>query len=112
MPTDSKSCGLTGWINCPATMCSNRPAIFALAIASALRAAAVAQPPEPMKPFPFMQGAAEEKVWSAVVLASNVPKGARPAAVPPELAPFAQKLSKFFGYDQFEILGSATKAMD
>ena len=93
-------------------MCSNRSAIFALAIALALRAAAVAQPPEPMKPFPFMQGAAEEKVWSAVVLASNAKKGAQPLPVPPELAPYAAKLSKFFGYDQFEILGSATKVMD
>ena len=93
-------------------MCSNRPAIFAFAIASAMRAAAVAQPPEPMKPFPFLQAAAEDKVWSAVVLASNARKGQPPAAVPAELAPFAAKLSKFFGCDQFEILGSATKAMD
>ena len=93
-------------------MCSNRPAIFALAIASTLRAAAVAQPPEPMRPFAFTPIAAQEKVWSAVVLASNARKGQQPAPVPAELAPFAAKLAKFFSCDQFEILGSATKVMD
>lgn len=98
-------------------MCSNRPVIFALAFA--LRASgAVAEPPihtDMKKPFAFTPGgvaAEEDKIWSAVVLASNAKKGAQPAAVPPEIAPFAAKLSKFFGYNQFEILGSATKAMD
>lgn len=55
---------------------------------------------------------AEEMVWSALVLASSAKKGEQPKAPPAELAPFAPKLGKFFGYDQFEILGSATKAMD
>jgi hypothetical protein len=55
---------------------------------------------------------AHEKVWSAVVLASNAKKGEHPGEVAPELAPFVQKLSKFFGYNQFEVLGSATKTMD
>ena len=55
---------------------------------------------------------ADEKVWSAVVLASKTKKGERPKAPPAELAPFAAKLANFFGYDQFEILGSAMKAMD
>lgn len=31
---------------------------------------------------------------------------------PTELAPFAPRLAKIFGYEQFEILGSATKVMD
>jgi len=97
-------------------MCWNRSVIPALAIASALHVpSAVAQPPvhtEMMKPFAFTPGPPADKVWSAVVLASNTKKGEKPAPVPPELAPFAAKLSKFFGYEQFEILGSATKAMD
>ena len=57
-------------------------------------------------------GATEEKVWSALILASNAKKGEPPKAVPSELAAYAPKLGKFFGYNQFEILGSATKAMD
>jgi len=55
---------------------------------------------------------ADEKVWSAVVLASKQKKGERPKAAPAELAPFVPKLAKFFGYDQFEVLGSAMKTMD
>jgi hypothetical protein len=54
---------------------------------------------------------AEDKVWSAVVLASNAKPGekAKPAAA--ELVPFVSKLSSFFGYDQFEVLGSAVKSV-
>lgn len=55
---------------------------------------------------------ADDKVWSAVVLASNPAKGKEPKAPPPEIAPFAARLNKVFGYQQFEILGSATKSMD
>lgn len=55
---------------------------------------------------------AEDKVWSAVVLASKPAKGKDAARPPAELAPFAGKLTKVFGYEQFEILGSATKSMD
>ena len=96
----------------------NRPGVFALTFACATVAWAAAQPPiltEPRKPFAFKPGgasSAEDKVWSAVVLASNVKNGERPAAMPSELAPFASQLAKCFGYDQYKILGSATKAMD
>lgn len=99
-------------------MCSNRLAILALSFAFATVTAVVAQPTaerEARNPFTFAPGsrpAAEEKIWSAVVLASNAKKGAKPMAPPPELAPFATRLSKCFGYDQFEIIGSATKVMD
>lgn len=57
-------------------------------------------------------GIAEDKVWSAVILASNAKKGEHPKVPPSEIAPYVPKLGKFFGCDQFEILGSATKAMD
>lgn len=99
-------------------MCSNRPFIFALTFALAAVAWAAAESPiltEPRRPFLSKAGgraAVEYKVWSAVVLASNAKKGERPAAIPAELVPFAAKLSEFFSCNQFEILGSATKAMD
>ena len=59
-----------------------------------------------------LPGFAEDKVWSAVILASNARKGEQPKSPPSEIAPYAPKLGKFFGYNQFEALGSATKAMD
>lgn len=55
---------------------------------------------------------ADEKVWSAVVLASKVKKGVNPKPAPVELAPFTERLSRFLDYDQFEILGTATRPMD
>ncbi len=55
---------------------------------------------------------ADDKVWSAVILATNAKRGEKPREVPPELAPYSAKLGKIFGCDQFEVLGSATKAMD
>ena len=55
---------------------------------------------------------ADEKVWSAVILASNPARGEKPKEPPADLAPYAAKLTKVFGYEQFEILGSASKAMD
>ncbi len=99
-------------------MCLSRRLGAAFASLLVAASAAVAQPPvnmAPRKPFAFSPGGAPvagEKVWSAVVLASNPKKGERASEVPQELAPFAGKLSKFFGYDQFEILGSATKVLD
>ena len=55
---------------------------------------------------------ADDKVWSAVVLATNAKRGEKPKEIPAEIAPYAAKLSKIFGCDQFEVLGSATKSMD
>ena len=55
---------------------------------------------------------AGEKVWSAVVLASNPKNGGKSKPVRAELAAFEKRLAKFFGYGQFEILGEATKTMD
>lgn len=62
--------------------------------------------------FTLTPSSADEKVWSAVVLASNARAGERVTKVPTELAPYAAKLSRFFGYEQFEILGAATKSLD
>jgi len=55
---------------------------------------------------------AEDRVWSAVVLATKKKKTEKTTEVPAELAPYVSKLVKVFGYDRFEILGSATKSMD
>lgn len=99
-------------------MCSSKVPLLALAFASVASGQVVAQPSiltEPRKPFAFSHPGGtglQEKVWSAVVLASNAKAGARPVEVVPELAPFVSKLSKFFGCNQFEVLGSATKIMD
>lgn len=63
-------------------------------------------PAVPAKP------AVPPKVWSAVVLASKVKKGEKPAPLPSELAPFAKQLTNFLGYDQFKLLGAKTEVMD
>ena len=52
---------------------------------------------------------ADDKVWSAVVLANKAKKGVKPKPAPAELAPFTERLSRFLDYDQFEILGAARK---
>jgi len=50
-----------------------------------------------------------DRIWSAVVLATNpgVPK-----AIPKELRQFEASLKRMFGYDQFEIVGTATEPID
>ncbi len=55
---------------------------------------------------------ADDKVWCGVILASSPKKGEQAKQAPAEIAPYAKRLSKVFNYDQFEIIGSATKAMD
>ena len=89
------------------------PAILSFGAMLVTAACAVAQAPphtDAKKPFAFTP-AKEGKVWSAVVLATKAEPGTKPAPLPPELAPFAGKLTKFLGYDQFKIIGSETKAM-
>ena len=46
------------------------------------------------------------RIWSALVLATNADG---PKSVPPELKEFAPKMKKIFGYNQFELKGSATQ---
>jgi len=83
-------------ITFPVTMFCNSIAIVALAVAA----------------LPVSHARAEDKVWSAVVLASMVKKGEQPKPAPAELARFVPKLSSFFGYEQFEVLGSAVQSID
>lgn len=55
---------------------------------------------------------ADDKVWCGVILASSPEKGQDPKTPPDEIAPYVKKLAKVFHYEQFEIIGSATKSMD
>lgn len=51
----------------------------------------------------------DDKVWAALVYASN---SNEPTAAPPELREFAPRLKRVFGYNQFELKGSAAKPID
>ena len=53
-----------------------------------------------------LQGA--ETVWSGLVIAENV---AQPQPVPPELTRIEGSLKKFFGYNQFQVIGQSRKAL-
>jgi hypothetical protein len=50
--------------------------------------------------------AGQDTIWSGVVIATNV---ASPKPPPPELREFAGRLKRVFGYNQFELFGSASK---
>jgi hypothetical protein len=47
-------------------------------------------------------------VWSALVIAENVPQ---PAPIPPELNKLEQTLKDLFGYNQFELIGQSAKTL-
>lgn len=47
-----------------------------------------------------------DKIWSAVILATNPPT---PKEAPPELGEFAPRLKRIFGYSQFEVIGAVTE---
>ena len=55
---------------------------------------------------PVMQGA--ETVWSGLVIAENV---AQPQPIPPELTRIERSLRKFFGYNQFQVIGQSQKTL-
>jgi hypothetical protein len=52
---------------------------------------------------------AEDRIWTALVLASNVDAPKNP---PVELMPIASKVRRVFGYNQVELLGTADKTID
>jgi hypothetical protein len=49
---------------------------------------------------------AAETVWSGLVIAENV---AQPQPVPPELTRIEASLKRFFGYNQFQVIGQSQK---
>jgi hypothetical protein len=51
---------------------------------------------------------ADDKVWSAVILATNA---SSPKELPAELRPIAPRLKRVFGYNQFEIVGTDQEAL-
>src|SRR5256714_10406705 len=55
---------------------------------------------------PVLRGA--ETVWSALVIAENVEQ---PQPIPPELTRIEGPLKKFFGYNQFQVIGQSQKTL-
>jgi hypothetical protein len=51
---------------------------------------------------------ATHTVWSALVIAENVPQ---PTPIPPELTKLEQTLKDLFGYNQFELIGQSNKTL-
>ena len=51
---------------------------------------------------------AAETVWSGLVIAENV---AQPQPIPPELIRIEGVLKKFFGYNQFQVIGQSQKTL-
>ncbi len=54
------------------------------------------------------EAADTDRIWSALVLATH---SANPREPAPELQKFSGKIKKFFGYNQVELVGSATKTV-
>ena len=52
---------------------------------------------------------ADDRIWTAVVLATNA---ASPKETPKELRDSLPKLKRIFGYNQFEIIGSASEKIE
>ena len=55
---------------------------------------------------PALRGA--ETVWSGLVIAENV---AQPKPIPTELTRIEGSLKKFFGYNQFQVIGQSQKTL-
>jgi hypothetical protein len=55
---------------------------------------------------PGLQGA--ETIWSGLVIAENV---GQPQPIPRELSRIEGSLKKFFGYNQFQVIGQSQKAL-
>jgi hypothetical protein len=51
---------------------------------------------------------AAQTVWSGLVMADNV---AQPQPIPPELTPIEALMKRFFGYNQFQVIGQSHKTL-
>jgi len=51
---------------------------------------------------------AAEIVWSGLVIAENI---SQPQPIPPELTRIEGSLKKFFGYNQFQVIGQSQKTL-
>src|SRR6201982_3839269 len=56
---------------------------------------------------PVLQAA--ETVWSGLFMAENV---AQPQPIPTELTRIEGSLKKFFGYNQFQVIGQSQKTLN
>lgn len=84
--------------------------IFALAARTLAAEGETASAPAVPGTTPAPRAAAgTDKIWSAVILATNPPA---PKDAPPELVEFAPRLKRVFGYTQFEVIGSAAEKID
>lgn len=85
---------------------------FALGCVALIFAAPEPATPEPaaLKTTASAAGGSGEqsRIWSAVVIARNA---SSPKEAPAELREFAPKLKRVFGYNQFELFGSASNAI-
>ena len=52
---------------------------------------------------------AAETVWSGLVIAENV---SQPQPIPPELTRIEGLLKRFFGYNQFQVIGHSQKVLN
>jgi hypothetical protein len=59
-----------------------------------------------MTELPALQGA--ETVWSGLVMAENIKQ---PKPIPSELTRIEGLLKKFFGYNQFQVIGQSQKTL-
>jgi len=50
-----------------------------------------------------------ERVWSGLVIAENVTE---PQSIPPELTRIEGLLKKFFGYNEFKVIGQSQKTLE
>jgi hypothetical protein len=51
---------------------------------------------------------AAERVWSGLVMAENVTE---PQSIPPELTRIEGLLKRFFGYNEFQVIGQSQKTL-
>ncbi|MGI9088397.1 MAG: hypothetical protein ACR2HH_11755 [Chthoniobacterales bacterium] len=58
--------------------------------------------------FGVTAASAEEKVWSGLVMANNVPQ---PTPIPAELTGLEGTLKQIFGYNQFQVIGQSRKTL-
>ncbi len=56
-----------------------------------------------------VRAAEPEKIWSGIVIARNV---AQPEPTPAELRPLQKTLHHLFGYNQFKLIGQASKKLN
>src|SRR5215212_3399758 len=81
---------------------------FVLAVGFAFVIAASAQEQMSFRTPGAALPTSQDKIWCGVVLATNVDNPKKP---PGELREFATRLERVFGYNQFELVGSASNAI-